>query len=402
MWAAPAAQAQLGRWFVPTTRVDADPGAEYSLTENNGPWLIMAATFSGEGAERQARALVLEFRQRYNLPAYLHSMALDFSAGEPAHGPNELGAPPRKRYRREEEKQFAVLVGDFPTVDEPDTQHLLDRVKNMQPDALKVVDGGKSAQSLVQLRAFQNALLSKLGIERARGPMGQAFLARNPLLPDEYFVPKGVDKLVVEMNQGVKHSLLDCPGRYTVRVATFRGRSILLTGTTEPSASKLRRRRAKDQDDALAEAAENAHLLTELLRARGWDAYEFHDRTESVVTIGSFDQVVRKQPDGREVATPAVQRILETFGAAYDTPADPLSDVGNDARTQQTVDQQEQQFRQRLDAQRALVMPGMNPKHAKIFKGPRRNGDVERFIPFDVYPQVMEAPKQSISGAYVR
>jgi hypothetical protein len=232
--------------------------------------------------------------------------------------------------------------------------------------------------------------------------MGQAFLARNPLLPDEYFVPKGVDKLVVEMNQGVKHSLLDCPGRYTVRVATFRGRSILLTGTTEPSASKLRRRRAKDQDDALAEAAENAHLLTELLRARGWDAYEFHDRTESVVTIGSFDQVVRKQPDGREVATPAVQRILETFGAAYDTPADPLSDVGNDARTQQTVDQQEQQFRQRLDAQRALVMPGMNPKHAKIFKGPRRNGDVERFIPFDVYPQVMEAPKQSISGAYVR
>lgn len=398
----PAARAQIGKWFVPAARVPADPHAEYPLTENNGPWLIMAATFSGDGAEQQARSLVLEFRRVYNLPAYLHKMAFDFSDDSSNQSLEGYGAPVRRRYRREEEEQFAVLVGDFPAIDDPDAQHLLERVKKMQPKALQVEEGGKTAQSLVQVRAFQDAVLARLGVDRRRGPMGQAFLARNPLLPREYFVPKGVDKLVAKMNQGVKHSLLDCPGKYTVQVATFRGRTILLTNATEMGAPTRSRKRAKDQDDALAAAAENAHLLTEELRAHGWEAYEFHDRTESFVTIGSFDQGVRVLPDGRQVTTPAMQRIVETFSAAYNTPADPLSGIGNDPITQRIVDQREQELNRTLQSQQAPVMAGLNPKHVKIFKDRRRKGDVERFIPFDVYPKIIEAPKRSISAAYVR
>ncbi len=55
--------------------------------------------------------------------------------------------------------------------------------------------------------------------------MRRAFVARNPLLPKEYFVDAGIDPFVLDMNRQVKHSLLDNPGQYTVRVASFQGES---------------------------------------------------------------------------------------------------------------------------------------------------------------------------------
>jgi hypothetical protein len=238
-----------------------------------------------------------------------------------------------------------------------------------------------------------------MGVERKRGPMGQAFLARNPLLPREFFVPKGVDDFVAKMNDGVKFSLLDCPGKYTVRVGTFRGHTILQTSAMQSVGSKPQR---KDNDDALVEAAENAHLLAEELRAHGWEAYEFHDRTESIVTIGSFNDVAQTAPGGQAVPLPAVQRIIETFGAAYDTPADPLSDIGNDAGSQRRVDQKEQEFGAMIAQRQGAIVSGMNPKHVNILRKKGGKLRTERLIPIDITPQVMEAPKRSISSAYVR
>ena len=83
--------------------------------------------------------------------------------------------------------------------------------------------------------------MGKLSGRSGRGPMGRAFFTRNPLLPREYFVPKGVDDFVAKMNQGVEHSLLDCPGRYTVQVATFRGKTILQTGRRATEGNGRRR-----------------------------------------------------------------------------------------------------------------------------------------------------------------
>lgn len=423
LWVGTASTAcgQLWKPFLPTARVDADPRADYRLTEKNGPWLIMAATFSGDGAEQQARDLVLEFRQRYNLAAYLHNMAFNFSddssgeeqasnrgsaigafpAEDESGGRESYGAPSRRRYRREGEMQYAVLVGDYPAIDDPDAQQTLRRVKRLQPEALRVEEGGRTAQTLVKVRAFQDAILARAGIDRMRGPMGQAFLARNPLLPREYFVPKGVDKFVERMNKGVEHSLLDSPGKYTVRVGTFRGRSVLQTSALGGQSWDSPHGRKNDHEEALVEAAENAHLLTEELRAHGWEAYEFHDRTESIVTIGSFDEVAARLPDGRTVAVPAVQRIIETFGAAYNTPADPLNDIGNDAKTQQDIDRREREVSRQLGMQ-VQTVSGLNPKHVKINRRRRGKLVTERIIPIDIYPQAMEAPKRSISSAYVR
>jgi hypothetical protein len=243
--------------------------------------------------------------------------------------------------------------------------------------------------------------MEKLGKARKRGPMSQAFFTRNPLLPQEYFVPKGVDSFVAKMNEGVENSLLDCPGRQTIQVATFRGQTILQTSAQQSPGSKaLWNTRKKNDPNPLVEAAENAHLLTKELRTHGFEAYEFHDRTESIVTIGSFATATQQLPDGRVVAIPEVQRIIQKFDASFDTPADPLSGIGNDVKTQRLVEEKQQQLRMRLQEQQAQIVPGMNPKHVKILRGRGKNTTVDRIIPMDVHPQVIDVPKRSVSSAY--
>ncbi len=407
-----AAHAQLWRQFLPSggaesneqrtaSRPLAADRADLSLAQESGPWLIVAASFSGDGAEEQARALAQELRSKNRLPAYVHEMNFKFGSEPPGRGIDEYGAPVRRRFRRGDEvSELAVLVGDFPSIDDPHAQKTLERLKTLQPEALNV-DANRTAQSMAQARRFEEALMEKLGKPRSRGPMAKAFLTRNPLLPREYFVPKGVDPFVAKMNDGVEHSLLDCAGQYTIKVATFRGKTILQTSGKEEQTSKSFWGRPKvDDDNPLVEAAENAHLLTQELRAHGWEAYEFHDRTESIVTIGSFAQVAQRLPDGRVLALPAVERIMRTFGAAYDTPADPLTGIGNDETTQRLVDQQEQQFNLRISGQQAQIVPGLNPKHVKIFTGNGKRRRLERVIPMDPTPDAMEVPKRSVSSAY--
>lgn len=398
---ASSAQAQLWKHFVPTARpTDRNP-SDNKLTQENGPWMILAATFSGNGADEQAQALVDELRQRFRMTAYAHEMSFDYADKSPGRGVDEYGAPIRRRYQRGDRvREIAVLTGNFPSVDDPDAQESLEKIKTMQPNALRA-DSEHTSQSMAQVREWQDQVLERLGKKRDRGPMGQAFLTRNPLLPREYLVPKGVDKFVAEMNRGVEHSLLDCPGQYTVKVATFRGTTILQTSATDagkPSSPWSWKK--KERDNPLIEAAENAHLLTEELRSHGWEAFEFHDRTESIVAIGSFAEGPGYSADGRQIPTPEMQRIVQTFGAAYDTPSDPLSGIGNDSATQHRVQQKEQEFNMKLLGQQNQIVPGLNPKHVKIFKGGGKRKSLERVIPLDIYPTAIEAPKRSVSSAY--
>jgi hypothetical protein len=418
-----SASAQIWRNFLPTAKdqdsvdsraagnnvrpmTDAVPArdGEFSLTEENGPWLIVAASFSGQRAERQATELARELRSRYRLKAYLHEMNFRLDDENLGRGLDEYGGSVRLRYQRGDQlRELSVLVGDFTSIDDPEAQKTLERIKTLQPDALNV-DPNTSAQSMAEVRQGEGSLLERLG-RRKRGPMAQAFLTRNPRLPREYFVPKGVDPFVAKMNEGVEHSLLDCPGKYTVKVATFRGKTILQTSAISGDAAEEKKRsfwsrRKKDDHNPLVEAAENAHLLTAELRAHGYDAYEFHDRNESIVTIGSFAQAGQQLPDGRIMPMPAVQRIIETFGAAYDTPPDPLSGIGNDAGTKRRVAQEQQQYSMRLNGQQSPIVPGMNPKHVKIFSGNGKRKKVDRIIPMDVHPQAIEVPKRSVSSAY--
>src|SRR5258705_1339095 len=218
-------------------RQSTDANADgYAMTQDSAPWLIVAASFSGNGAEKQAHDLASELRERFHLHAYVHEM--DFKFKDDSDAGSKYGSTNRRRFRSgDEARELAVLVGDFASIDGPNAQQMLARVKSMEPNALNV-DPNQTAQTLAQTRRLEDAVLEKLGKARKRGPMGQAFFTRNPLLPREYFVPKGVDTFVAKMNEGVEHGLLDCPGRQTIQVATFRGKTILQTSANDDVTTK--------------------------------------------------------------------------------------------------------------------------------------------------------------------
>ena len=364
---------------------------DFSLAQESGPWLIVATTFSGEGAQDQARELAEELTLDHGLQTYVHQMTFDFSStGEPiGRGVDKFGAPVKMRYRSgNERREWAVLVGDFPTVDDTVAQKTLDRIKHLQPAALAVGANGETTQNYANIRRMQQTVLKHLGKEIPEGPMRTAFISRNPLLPKEYFVPKGVDKFVAKMNKGIDHSLLDAEGKYTIKVATFRGRGVLQGAATAKSSSA--RRRKKD-DAPLVKAAENAHFLCQAMRKQGWDAYEFHDRQESYVAVGSFESVTT--PSGEPL--PEVVEIIRTFGAAYNTPSTPLDRrrgaVGESPRAEQV----KQTFNELFSSEVGQVASGLHPKYANV-----QIDDEWRPVPFDVHPHVVEKPQKSISSGF--
>lgn len=382
------------RQIMPREKVEADPNADYTLGETNGPWLIMAASFDGEQGESEARALALELRSKFNLPAFYYGMTFTMDDERPGRGLDDYGAPIKRRYQRGSQViEHAVLVGEFPTVDDPEAQGLLERIKSLEPETLRVGEGESTTQSLATVRQFNRYVKQQLGKPVRQGPMGHAFLTRNPLVPKEYFTPPGVDEDVAKWNEGIEYSLLNCPGKYSVKVATFRGRSSLKAANFGEVDKSVRQARA---DDPLVMAVKNAHLLTEALRSKGWEAYEFHDRYESYVAVGAFNEMQRAEDGRLAPATREAQIIIDTFGAStpnsgFDRAAYEELGMKDDAirNAEQTQDAIKQQFKNRFSQGMGQMSEGFYPKR---FVG----------LPFDIQPCPIEAPKKSISSAYVR
>src|SRR4051794_24540556 len=70
------------------------PGGELALTQDSGPWLVVAASFSGNGGEKQAHDLAQELRERFRLRAYVHEM--DFKLSDDANNRSAYGAASRR------------------------------------------------------------------------------------------------------------------------------------------------------------------------------------------------------------------------------------------------------------------------------------------------------------------
>jgi len=331
-------------------RVEANPRKTYWLRPKHGPWLILAANFAGKGSDKQANELVYELRKRYNLTAYLHAKRFDYSKRMVGRGVTKKGKPRRMKHLHDSRfVGYAVLVGDFDNVNEPKLEKTLNRVKFLRPSCLDVKKHKWSTQRLVGLRHLQRQMVLDPN-RRKRGQMGNAFATRNPLLPKEYFVPKGLDPLVLDMNRDVKYSLMKNPARYSIRVATFRGKSTMKLNEMRPGNGATTRQ--------LEKAAIKAHDMTMALRRKNIPAWEFHDRFESVVTVGGFNTLGRKMKNGKTEFQPRIVRIFDQFKAS------------------------EIKLPGSLGA-------GMQPK--------RIAG-----IPFDVQPWPIHVPRQSIGAVYAR
>ena len=307
-------------------QINADPDKQYTLKEENGPWTIMACSFTGEGAEKQAHDLVLELRKRYRLEAYIHKA--NFKLDDPNAPGSESLSPIRWQYRRFKDnpemrkrgglEEVAVVVGNYQAVDDPEAQKTLQKLKYADPDCLKIAEGKPVARPLAGLRMMQKEIQKRIGNEAAKkGPLGHAFVTTNPLLPADYYAPKGaIDELVLKMNKNVAHSLLDCPGKYTVQVAHFTGEVTIDQREIEDiehGKTSMAKKTGQDRSP-LAIAAEKAHVLTDALRLKGYEAYEFHDRYASIVTVGSFDSVGLPRDDGKIEINPKIHAIMKTFG----------------------------------------------------------------------------------------
>ena len=115
----------------------------------------------------------------------------------------------------------------------------------------------------------------------------------------------------------------------------------------------------KDHIDPKLPTEELAHRLTMALRQKGYEAYEFHDRYASMVTVGSFNSVGTPRADGKIEINPQAHAIMETFGADKKvTPGQNTAQVGN-------------------------------PK-------------IEAGIPLDIQPMLVETPKRSIGAQFER
>ena len=329
--AALSAPAAFGQGWLPAawfSAPESDPQAMHPLAEKDGPWLILATTFRGETARDDARKLAHELRARHRLRASTHEKAFDYTGEQAGVGLNPDGSPKRMRYANAERVvEVAVLVGDFASCEDSRGQKTLQLVKSLRPESL----GGTAAKT----RLVADFLQANRQHARPAGkpPLHAAIMIPNPLLPDDYFSRQEVDDFVLAMNADVDHGLLDCSGRYTVRVATFTGSGTFATGT-EPAAAtgsslvdvnrfldalkgsgwRDPQVRGVERESRLVEAADNAHRLTETLRRAGWQAWEFHDRDSSIVCVGSVDQLAVPSASGRPEPHPEIARIVSALG----------------------------------------------------------------------------------------
>ena len=255
----------------PTIPLPDEPIEPYLLTKENGPFMVLARVFRGPDAERMALALVKELRNEFDLPAYI-LRTKDYPGGSLIRGtpptvPSEVMAPDIKMPEKIRTfDEAAVLVGNEKTL--ADSEKLWREVKKLKP---KCLDGMSSPFPW-------------------RTGLSSAIRTTNPYVPAQLLFPRPKDRLVVQMNSGLR-SIANCPGRYSLQVAEFSGRSTYSSNAQAlpfyllPDLKDSPLRKAPDDAEKMAEKLAKAPEIQRL----GQPIYVFHDRTTSKVFIGSFD-----------------------------------------------------------------------------------------------------------------
>ena len=344
----------------------------YFLTNKNGPWLIMGMVFADQNADaalEKATGLVKELRAN-NYKAYIYKKSApesDYTEGKPRlRVDKETGNVKLTTTARYLNKvtttEFAVMIGDFASLDDPKAAPALGNIHKMSPKSLQGI-AGEPTHPLFQGDA-----------RRVGTPMKNAFMTPNPLMPQEYFVRTGLDKTVLEANKGIKqYSLLDCPGKYSVQVAVLKGVSTLNQQKIMEAMSN--RNGVFESEQTLAEADANAMKLCEGLRKLGWDAYVFRDHYASIVTIGSFESIGTMENNELKIDQ-AIQQIFTTFSA---TCRPELGLAGIQRKTLNEI------------------------PYSMVYRGQAVNRNTLARIPFDVTPKIIVVPRRPMvntAGTY--
>ena len=364
-----------------------EPQTQYDLKPEHGPWLVFAMSFDGYNAKSQAEQLATELRRDFKLSAYCMAKKLDFTQPIAGAGTDPNGNTRKMKFReRKVIDGYAVLVGDFDSIDSSAIKDTLTKIKRINPKVLANTDSVQedfSKSNTVPVSSWRDFLKTKYEGTEKLGPMSNAFTTRNPMLPDEYYKTPEVDRFVKKLNEEKAHSefnLLGCPSKFTVRVAVFSGEDRAVGGW---GGANIRANIDEQKVSQLEIAAERAALATRALRRAGYPAYQFHDRTQSIVTIGSFNELGQNDQRNRFVYDPNIQEVVTRFGATSQLTRTTKFGITPTPRLLlELVDQKQ--------------IPELNEGTEKS----KHLWFAKYSIPFDLKPTPMAVPKSGASSVY--
>ena len=259
-------------------RIDATKGRQYRLSKQHGPWMIMVASLSnphaarkkhGMGPQEAADVLVYELRKK-GIPAYTFKMD---RVWESVQSRDRLGRDSIRQIRAQKES-IGVIAGNYKSPKDRVAQRTLAYIKNIKP-------------------TFWKADAAFRPTPGQKSPLSGAFLSINPLLTPDEIAAKKHDPLLLRLNSG-EYSIVRNDGKHTLVIATFTGRSKTGVGASRFQAIS----ETFKVSEALDGAAERAWKVAKMLReghfkgnqeGRTFEAYVFHDRYKSIVTVGSFE-----------------------------------------------------------------------------------------------------------------
>jgi hypothetical protein len=287
-------------------RVEADPNKEYAITPEAGSWMILVTTYVGPEAPHLAHQMILEIRNRFDLPAFV----VNRGAEERRKQQQELEQFRKQfpdytgpiRHTRVQE-QCAVLVGGYKDMDA--AHRALKDIKKLPPP---------SSEKLMAVLA-QAGPPQKVGDEEKSllegtfvNPFPNSFVVPNPTVPQERKAENKNDPFLKKLNAHESFSLLRCKKSWTLIVAAYQGMHTIQP--TEPSKvpSIFDNLWGSNTGELLEASGQNAHNLADAMRKLGFEAYVLHSRGGSLVTIGGFDR-----PDDPRMDE--VQRALASYSA---------------------------------------------------------------------------------------
>ncbi len=315
-------------------RIQAVKGKQYRLSKQHGPWMIMVANFrdipktrleiedgrairvtnkrfrNGLSAQEAADKLVFELRRK-GIPAYTFSQS---------DVPDEVNTTDRFGRQRTatiiaQKGRVCVLAGNYPATDDKIAQRTLKHVKTkFKP---KYLSGTKKRTKIAS--GVLDQLKNGGVIHRTPGkprPLSSAFLTINPLLTPEEATKRKRDPLLLKLNAGGKYNLLDNRGRFTLVVATSYIKSNVSKGSNQFDKALNSFQLTNHLDETATDAWQLARTLNEGrvpfrhsskfgVTQRNFEAWVFHDRYGSIVTIGSF----------ASVTDPEIAKLKKIFGS---------------------------------------------------------------------------------------
>ncbi len=259
-------------------RVESDPSKVYHLRKKHGPWMIKVSSFSGETPEQRqnsieaANQLVTLLRAK-NIPAYIYQQDEQIEDIDTYDTKHRL----QRRHYTAQHGEIAVLAGNYESVEDKTAQATLKFIKKFSPKVEVQHHGEKVEHPLA---------------------LNKAFLAPNPLLPPDELKRRSKDPLMAQLNSGVRNSLLENKGKYTLIAASFYGNSAIKPTTFASFERDLQDDKKISLDNAAKSSVEMATVMRNQYKM---EAFVYHERFRSIVTVGAFNT-----PDD-----PAIARLIE-------------------------------------------------------------------------------------------